>query len=205
MNAWKERALGIMNALLQREGESARIKSLPEFLCSAETNPPVNALPESWARDWCEGWAFAPSLGHADALGLVLARRQRTEERLVDGRLVKEKTFYRVWTQTSAFDFRAGYLIHSAPSREGVPWGEQIARIGRSVQVLDAMQASPGGSLMARDPGFVSFRLYYPAPRGNRLLPAMSYTLTQDDFVRYLITGDMGEDVEEDFLPNATA
>ena len=98
---------------------------------------------------------------------------------------------YSVWTQSTAFDFRAGYTIHAAATRQGQNWQEQLAHSPVTLQIVDAMPASPGSTKIDRDPGFVTFKVYQRTQAGDGIALQGQHTLTQEDFVRFLVSGKM--------------
>lgn len=51
---------------------------------------------------------------------------------------------------------------------------------------------------MDRDSGFVVFQLFEKSDDGKKMQPVSKHTLTQDDFIRYLINGVMPQELDED-------
>lgn len=209
-------ALVLLDKLLQQEKGKRRIKNSEAFLTTKASNPDWNLRPESWAPDWCQGWAFSPGYAFAEALGIELTVRVRTETlkdsfgnpvpetdkngkpKISKGKPVYQKIKYRyyTWTQSTSFDFRAGYMIHSTPNIPDQCWKEQLLHTTASVQVIDAMPASSGSAQIDRDPGFVTFKLYRHSETDNKVCTEL-HTVTQEDFVRLLITGEVRKDIAE--------
>lgn len=107
----------------------------------------------------------------------------------------KVRHHYSVWTQTTNFAFREGYTLHqAAPST----WAEQLDGNGISLQIVEALPAAAGNAGMDRDSGFVVFQLFEKSDDGKKMQPVSKHTLTQDDFIRYLITGTMPQGLDED-------
>lgn len=193
-----------------KEQGKRRIKSGDEFLTSFAQNPSWLELPDQWAPDWCEGWAFHPNFAQATALGVELTKRQRKvyikdasgnkipevdengNVKLKNGKIVYQHFMqqYFVWTQSTAFDFRRGYVVYSAAFPEGETWGDQLERIEHIIEIIDAQPASPGNASISRDPGEVQFRILHKEA-DKTLKLCETYTTTQDDFVRFLVTGEI--------------
>lgn len=183
MNERQRRALDLLDALLREEAQRRRIKNDTAFLTSSVSGPSWEARPEEWAPDWCEGWHFVLPPCFADALGVRLAER------------VKQGKRHMLWTQATDFAFRRGYTFCDVPDT-GREWGACLKDIQRAITITDASEASSGqGRGVERDPGFVAFTLYAKAADGSRLVPCAHHTFTQDDFVRYLISGEPGADI----------
>lgn len=195
----QKRALALLDALLEQERGKRRIKNDEAFLATAASRPRWDAGPALWARDWCAGWAFQPDYAHARALGIELARRSRVIGHYIEpgdggfrpvpsrdaaGRIKKGKNsavlpapmsrVWMLWTQSTAFAFRAGYTVHSQGPA--------------SLQVLRAAPAHPADKDAGRDPGEVMFRIYLR--ENGRFAPGEIRAMSQDDFVRFLIRGD---------------
>lgn len=211
----QDHALTLLDSLLQQEVGKRRVKNSAAFLTSLSSDPSWDERPEAWAPDWCRGWRFVPEYAMADALGIGLTPRTRLEPVLdSDGRPVPELDAagkpkfsrgkpvyqkvphrYSVWTQSTAFDFRAGYTIHAVAAAQGQNWQEQLAHSAVTLQIVDAMPASPGGIKVERDPGFVTFRVYQRTPAGDGIALQGQHTLTQEDFVRFLVSGKMPAEI----------
>lgn len=176
LNENQKRALALLDKLLMLEDGKRRIKNDLAFLTSAASKPKWNEMPGVWARDWCEGWAFRPHYAHAEALGIALGNR------------VENKKILALWTQSTAFSFRAGYTIHSYGQEHfDKTWAEQTPHNPVLLQITDAKPAQPGGKDAKRDPGQVIFRMHR---REDGYATGETRTMTQDDFVRFLIIGE---------------
>ncbi|WP_304039582.1 hypothetical protein [Desulfovibrio piger] len=208
-------ALKLLDSLLKQEIGKRRVKNSSAFLTTLTGNPPWDKRPDIWAPDWCQGWSFAPEYAMAEALGIELTPRTRLEKvldsegrpvpeldaagkpKISKGKPVYQKVQHRysVWTQSTAFDFRAGYTIHAAAARQGQNWQEQLAHSPVTLQIVDAMPASPGSTKIDRDPGFVTFKVYQRTQAGDGIALQGQHTLTQEDFVRFLVSGKMPEEI----------
>lgn len=191
----QERALRVLDDLLRQEKGRRRLNHAVTFLTSEVVEPSFAQSPAEWAKDWCSGWAFHVAPVFADALGVILAPRVRTETVRTGGKVQKVRHHYSVWAQTTNFAFREGYTLHqSAPS----VWAEQLDGNGISLQIVEALPAAAGNAGMDRDSGFVVFQLFEKSDDGKKMQPVSKHTLTQDDFIRYLITGVMPQELDED-------
>lgn len=202
--------MSLLDSLLQEEQKKWFIKSCNVFLACTAQNPAWDKRPKDWAPDWCHGWHFALPHCFADALGIRLTERSKTyyyldekgdriPERDEHGNIKttpKGKVIYkkrverqRIWTQATTFDFRAGYFFCDKVL-DYCSWGEALPQITCGISVVDAMPASAAqGENVARNPGYVVFTVYKKSADGLQLVPSERHTVTQDDFVRYLISG----------------
>jgi hypothetical protein len=91
-------------------------------------------------------------------------------------RLRKKKSYY-VWTQGSAFAFAVGYTMTRTDMSE-------------LVQVVEAYEAEPARDRIQRDPGQIRCEVYTPDDSPGKVWKfSQAMTMSQDDFVRFLITG----------------
>jgi len=123
------------------------------------------------------GWFMYVPRCFNDALDI----RQRP--RVIDGRTTT------VWTQGSTLAFKPGDLIYDTERAYG-EWSEALRHVGVAVQVksaTDAVASQPG---VDRAPGSVTFDVLLPSADRSMLVSSGCLTLTQDGFVRMLITGD---------------
>lgn len=219
MNAGQERAIAVLDRLTTEKPRRARAK---EFVASDAVAPPSALRPGEWPGAWCEGWAFRPVPGLVARLDIAVTLRrdpimepdphrpgkmrrkyipdpENPEKKRAAFRLVNE------WTQGSAFCFAEGEIIWDAPEPQpGVLWKEQSASMRCGVYVVDGEPAAPpvgGESPQPRDPGRVKFRLM----RGEHGWKQEDVELetTQDDFVRFLITGELPPPLPKQEEPEA--
>lgn len=103
---------------------------------------------------------------------------------LQQSRRMVHKVEHSVWTQGARFTFKTGDVLYDTPTAYE-SWAEGMPPLHRCIQVTAASDASS-----TTDRGSVSFDVLIPAPDGTRLVHASSHVLTQDGFVRFLITGE---------------
>ena len=99
-----------------------------------------------------------------------------------------------VWTQGSAFSFKAGDTIYDTPKAYS-EWGEALKHLALSVQVQEATDATPekgnadGGNTIPRNSGVVRFSFFTPNDQKTAVVKRGDAQLTQDEFVLFLIHG----------------
>jgi hypothetical protein len=109
----------------------------------------------------------------------------------------KNKKESLVWTQGSAFSFKAGDTIYDTPKAYS-EWGEALRHLSLCIQVHQATDASPekssaDGGAAPRNPGVVRFSILTPNDHKTAVVKRGDAELTQDEFVRLLIGGPDGE------------
>ena len=93
-----------------------------------------------------------------------------------------------VWTQGANFSFGAGDTVYDSNSAYD-EWGRVLQNGGRCFQVAKATAVSPPSAGAARSAGSVTFTLSKPNESRTALEIVETHTVTQDDFVRFLIVG----------------
>lgn len=102
----------------------------------------------------------------------------------------EKKIPYEVWTQGSNFGFKQGDILYD--TAEGYSeWTIAITRIRLAVQVRAASDVAPARSNSPRFPGSVEFEILKPDSAKIHLVATSKHTMSQDDFVRYLISGEL--------------
>lgn len=229
MDSRKE-ALQILSELtpLRIEKQQNRTR---RFITSPKADQPPSVLPQDWPEGWCVGWAFAVHPSLAEAMDIRIVTRSKTDKvldadgrriqkRSADGNLVfKEngrpdyeaiKTTWLEWSQGAAFDFHERTIVHDAPEAWSLPWGEALQHINYSLQIIDAIPASPAVAPVAeqkatslkpyrpakegvlRYRGEVTFQIYRPNTDCTAIeRHGEPRTVSQDEFVRILITGNL--------------
>lgn len=126
------------------------------------------------------GWhMFLPSCFN-EALDIKLTER------------VQKKKTVTIWTQGSSFSFKAGDTIYDTHYAREV-WTESLKRFNLCVHVDAAAAAfTPKGSA-GRSIGTVAFSVFTPNEERNKLVLRSVHTMSQDDFVKFLIAGPSEE------------
>ena len=123
------------------------------------------------------GWAIYLPACFNDALDIRRTTR------------IEDKVAVERWTQGSSFGFRAGDILYDTPEAYQ-DWATAWPRLRACIQVRDATPVTPAQPGSPRNPGRVEFDLLRPSPNDPQEVPQLALTLTQDDFVRGLITGE---------------
>lgn len=98
--------------------------------------------------------------------------------------------WWMLWTQSTAFNLRTGHTIHSyGVEHFDKMLGEQVSRKPVSLQIIDAKADRRTGKETQRDHGEVTFRLHRWE---DGYAAGETRTMSQDDFVRFPITGSEG-------------
>lgn len=130
---------------------------------------------------YTEGWHMCVPKCFNDSLDI------RKTERVIKG----NKTLQ--WTQGSTFSFETGDILYDTP-KAYEPWPEAIQHINRCIQVREASPVIPGEKGgkgkpgASRNPGSVRFDVLVPDQSRTKLVKDGEEELTQDEFVRFLIT-----------------
>ena len=102
---------------------------------------------------------------------------------------VIKKTPTLVWTQGSTFAFKPGDILYDTEKASG-EWSEALRHIKVSLHIRSATCANSQQPGASRAPGVVSFDVMTPSTDAAHLITISSRTLTQDEFVRLLISGE---------------
>lgn len=129
-------------------------------------------------------WYFCVPPYFNDALDIRLIERVQVKDKKVVRR-------YLEWSQGSSFSFSEGDIVYDTPTIEGEPWREQIKRIGIALQVLKGSKADliGEGDDARRFAGHVECVVLSPDESHERLEERGVVSMSQDDFVRILISG----------------
>jgi hypothetical protein len=126
--------------------------------------------------DTQQGWFFYLSLNYNEALDIQWTERK------------KDKVAYWVWTQGGWFYFKQGDIIYDSPDAYA-EWQTKGTRFRYCIQVDSSIGATPATTKAKRKSGSVNFTLFTPDKTATSLIAEGKYSRTQDEFVRFLITG----------------
>jgi hypothetical protein len=131
------------------------------------------------------------------ALGLKFLQKQKVKDKVVIER-------WKEWNQGSNFSFSEGSIIYDRDVSQMETWGEKLDAVefyivlgpAKPVSLRSLCDPSTGLKRAERYPGLVTFRICYPRPgevasslNKETSLQDNFYQLTQDEFVRFAITG----------------
>ena len=127
-----------------------------------------------------EGWYMCVPSCFNDALDV------KQTERIEN----KKKTL--VWTQGPSFCFKTGDTIYDTSNTYQV-WAEALKTIGLCVQVKTGAGAGPTEGGTGRFVGSVTFAILTPNKDRSKIVERGEHSMSQDDFVRFLISGPSEE------------
>ena len=148
--------------------------------------------PERTAKDQDEWFIYVPSCFN-DCLDI-----RKTDRVPKTGRLVLDETTnkkkpkrrtQKVWTQGSRFAFHRGCILYDTPKAYNT-WTDAINQIKYCVSIQSSTSAEPANKEKDRVPGIVEFSILAPSRQNTTLKEIGAYTLTQDEFIRFLINGN---------------
>lgn len=122
-------------------------------------------------------WFFCVPEHFNDALDIQLTARKKKDE---------ERKWF--WMQGGWFYFKSGDVLYdSADAYEN--WQGKGMHFHYCLQVGKATAATPATKTTERNPGLVEFSVYLPDKKSGELSLKGKYSVTQDDFVKFLISG----------------
>jgi hypothetical protein len=123
-----------------------------------------------------QGWFFYVPIHFNEALDIKQTTRQ------------KDLVQYSIWTQGGWFYFKSGDIIYDSPDAYK-DWGLNGMQFGYCLQVNSASGAIPATQKTKRNSGVVNFSLFKTDKKSRFSDQKNNYSLTQDEFVRFLIIG----------------
>ncbi len=123
-----------------------------------------------------DGWFMYVPICFNDALDIKQTER-------VDG---KKKNL--MWSQGSTFSFKAGDTLYDTSDAYKV-WSAALKSINICVQIKTAYDAGQYEKGSDRFSGSVTISILSPNEDRSKLIDRGEYTMSQDEFVRFLIVG----------------
>jgi len=160
----REETLSLLESILETQAKKGERRS--EILLKS----PKSAGPHTW-------YMFLPS-AFDDIIDIKL-----TEKKV-------NKKPVNVWTQGTSFCFTQGHTIYDTPKAYSDEWAESLKHINLCVQVTGGISAIPG---KRRISGHVEFDILKPTSHRDKLVVHGHMSMSQDDFVRFLIGGPSEE------------
>jgi len=137
-----------------------------------------------------EGWYMCVPSCFNDALDIKQTERVENKKKVL------------VWTQGSIFSFKSGDTVYDTPDAYKV-WSEALKTIGLCVQVKTGAGAAAIEGKTGGFPGSVTFLILTPNKSRSKLVERGLHSMSQDDFVRFLISGPSEEMKQKLEMPQA--
>ena len=140
-----------------------------------------------------DGWFMCVPSFFNDCLDIA-----KTDRRVKTGHVTKNKEtgkmrdetkIRKVWTQGSRFAFHRGCTLYDTP-RGYHRWRDAINEIRYCVSIHSGVNAEPAMNEKERKSGTVEFSILTPSTQAMNLEEIGTYTLSQDEFVNFLINGN---------------
>lgn len=131
----------------------------------------------SFVNGFAENWYFAVRDCFKDELDIKFTERKE------NGKTIKR------WTQGQGFDFKEGHVIYDTPDAY-LTWGEALKRISLVCEVLRGMPNKTKNAKNIED-GWVTFKLSKPNKDKTNIETISQHTISQDEFVQYLKSGQL--------------
>ena len=148
--------------------------------------------PERIHKNKDEWFIYVPSCFN-DCLDIAKTARVVKTGRLVQDEKTQkkkqEKKTEKVWTQGSRFAFHRGCTLYDTPKAYH-RWGDAITEIKYCVSIHSGKSAEPAMNEKERFPGLVEFSILSPCSQAMNLKEIGEFTLTQDEFISFLIKGN---------------
>ena len=148
-------------------------------------NPVLNSIDEKW-------FIYVPSCFN-DCLDIAKTDRSfKTGRKFKDdktGKIKDETEIKKEWTQGSRFAFHRGCILYDTPNAYQ-KWSYAINEIKYCISIHSGENAKPAMDNEERKTGKVIFSIYSPYPMSTNLEKIGEFTLTQDEFVKFLVIGN---------------
>ena len=96
------------------------------------------------------------------------------------------------WTQAGCFAFKAQDTFYDSPEGRSLVWIEALKTINFAIIVQSASSAGVGEN-NTRYSGHVRFKVLRPNSTKDKMIETNEHTMTQDQFVEFLIDGNLEE------------
>ena len=164
----KEDSLKLLEKLVKKKSKEKR-----ESECLKD--------PERSLTDKDNWFIYVPSCFN-DCLDIAKTDRSSGEK-------TEKNAARKVWTQGSRFSFHRGCILYDTPKAYG-KWNDAIKSINYCISILNGTSAEPAISENERIRGNVEFLVFSPFRRTKKLKKLGTFSLTQDEFIRFLIKGN---------------
>ncbi len=110
-------------------------------------------------------------------------------DRVIIDKQTKEKQTKKIWTQGSRFSFHRGCILYDTPEAY-LNWAKAINEIKYCISIHCGEDAKPAMGKEERKSGRVEFSILVKGFMTNKLESKGEFTLSQDEFVKFLIIGN---------------
>lgn len=187
-----EPSLKLLDSLLTKEKKKFKGEEVERY--SSRDNRQLKLLksPEETNHEKNEWFIYVPTyfnecLDISKTDRVVKTGRQIVDEKT--GKTKDEKKTIKEWTQGSRFSFHRGCTLYDTP-KAYQEWSAAIRKTKYCISIEDSMDARPAMNFDDRFPGEVEFSVYTPSSKQDKLQEIGTFTLSQDEFVRFLIKGN---------------
>ncbi|MFA5424098.1 MAG: hypothetical protein WC374_09610 [Phycisphaerae bacterium] len=164
----KENPLELLEKLVKKKSKEKR-----EHECLKD--------PERSLTDKDDWFIYVPSCFN-DCLDIAKTTRSH-------GKKPEKNEIKKVWTQGSRFSFHRGSILYDTP-KAYEKWGDAIKSINYCISILNGTSAEPAARENERICGNVEFSVLSPCRQTKKLTELGTFSLTQDEFIRFLIEGN---------------
>lgn len=146
----------------------------------------TTVLQANFVDGFAVGWRMAIKESFKMELDIKLTERK------------KNKNAYYEWTQGPYYCFSEGQIFYDV--KEGYTcWQEALKKVNLACQIISAKPNAPlkydneitGKSEFRVIEGYVHFSLFRPDEAHTKLVPFQEHTLSQNEFVTFLKSGNM--------------
>ena len=110
-------------------------------------------------------------------------------DRVITDKQTKEKRTKKIWTQGSRFSFHRGCILYNTPLAYQA-WAKAVTEIQYCISIHNGENAKPAMGAEERKVGKVEFSVMVSGFMSNKLESKGEFTLTQDEFVKFLVIGN---------------
>jgi hypothetical protein len=141
-------------------------------------------------EDYTLNWYLSVPKCFNDALDIKkTVRTQHKQEKLV-------------WTQGSAFSFKVGDTFYDTASAYSLPWSQALNKILFAIQIKKVIDGVTNNNRETQLSANVAFEVYVPDENKAQLKKIGEDEISQQAFVRFLISGPEGN--LKNIIPNKT-
>jgi hypothetical protein len=181
----RESSLKLLEKLITQE----KLKNENRYPSKEKRKTDLLKEPDRAQTNKDEWFIYVPSCFN-DCLDIAKTNRvKKTTTSSEEETEKEEKKIVKVWTQGSRFAFHRGCILYDTP-KAYQKWENATYEIKYCISIYSAKDAVPAMNEQERFPGVVDFSILSPKPLTTKLEEIGEFTLTQDEFVSFLINGN---------------